>query len=132
MQPPKIQRLSREDFKDAPNWINRLLGWLNEFIEYVTTAMSKNVTFDENIQSQIKTFSVVAGAAADNTLSFMSILRVTPRGVLLMRAVDQVGNYTPVGAAVGIDWRYEGGSVFITSISGLTAGHTYEITVLVI
>jgi hypothetical protein len=133
MQPPKIKRLSREDFKEAPAWIDRLLYWLNVLIEYVTLAFNKNITFDENIQSQIKTFSLTAGAAAsNNTIQFMATMAVVPRGLILMRVVDQVGNYTPVGAAVGIDWRYEAGNIFITSISGLTSGHVYDVTVLLI
>ena len=131
--PPKIKRLSREEFKEAPSWIDRLLYWLNVLVEYVTLAFSKNITFDENIQSQIKSFSLVAGAAAtNNTTSFMSTMRVTPRGLILMRATEQVGNYVPIAAAVSVEWRFESGSVFITSITGLTSGRTYDFTVLLI
>ena len=132
-QPPKIKRLSREDFKEAPAWIDRLSYWLNILIEYVTLAFNKGITFDENIQSQIKTFSIVAGASASaNTLSFLADMRVAPRGLILMRVVESVGNYTPIGAAVFIEWRYEAGTVFVTSITGLTSGHTYDFTVLLI
>lgn len=131
--PPKIKRLSREDFKEAPPWIDRLLYWLNVLIEYITLAFSNSITFDENIQSEIKTFSVTAGASPSaNTAQFMTTLRVVPRGVVLMRAVEAVGNYTPVAVAVYLEWRYEAGSVLITSITGLTSGHTYDLTVLVL
>lgn len=132
--PPKIKRLSREDFKDAPAWIDRLLYWLNVLIEYITLSFDHGITFDENIQSQIKTFSLVAGAAAtNNTVSFMSTMRVAPRLLLVGRVVDtSTANYAPLAQAVSVEWRYENGSVFITSITGLTSSKSYDVTVLLI
>lgn len=131
--PPKIKRLSREDFKDAPPWIERLLQWLNLFIEYVSALTNKGITFDENIQAQIKSFEILAGAAAaNNTVQFTTTLRVVPRGLVLMRCVQRAGNYVVIGAAVSVEWRYENGTVFITGVTGLTAGNIYDLTVLLL
>lgn len=131
--PLTIKRLSREDFKDAPGWIDRLLQWLNQFVEFVSLAFSKGITFDENIQSQIKSFEITAGAAAaNNTIQFLSTMRVAPRGVIPMRVTERAGNYVVIGAAITMEWRHENGTIYIMSITGLTAGKIYDCTVLII
>lgn len=132
-QTPKIKRLSREDFKDAPAWIERLLYWLNLFLEFIVQAFNKNITFDENIQAQIKDFELTAGASPSAcTAEFMTTLKVKPRGLLLMRVAEQSGNYVVIGSAVSVEWRYESGTIFITSVTGLTSGRIYDFTVLII
>lgn len=131
--PLKIKRLSREDFKDAPPWIDRLLVWLNQFVEYVALSFNKEITFDDNIQAQIKSFEVLAGATpALCTAQFTSTLRVVPRGVIKIKATQRSGNYVILSSSIDIFWRYESGTIFITSVTGLTAGNTYDFTVLVI
>lgn len=130
---PKFQRLNREDFKDAPEWINRLLYWLNLFVEYITIAFKNGITFDDNIQAQIKNFSILAGATADLcTAEFMSTLPVSPRGLLKMKVTQRSGNFVVLTDAVDIHWRYDNGTVFITSVTGLTSGETYDFAVLLI
>lgn len=131
--PLSISRLSREEFKDAPGWIDRLLGWLNQLLEQLAFALNRQLTFEQNIQSQTKEFSLVAGAAAvNNTLSFACTMKVAPRMLLKGRVSLRSGNYTPIGAAVDIEWRFDAGQVIITSITGLTAGLTYDFVVLLV
>lgn len=130
-RPLSISRLSREDFKDAPGWFDRLLAWLNQFVEQTAFALNGNLTFDQNIQAQIKAFSLAAGAAAaNNTLTFTTTLKVFPRLLLVGSVVQRSGNYVPITSAVSVFWRYENGVVFITSITGLTAGLTYDFVIL--
>lgn len=131
--PLTIKRLSVEEFKEAPSWINRLLQWLNQFVEYVAISFSNGITFDENIQSQIKLLEIVAGATpASNTAKFICTLPVTPRGVIVMRITERTGNYSVIGAAVSVEWRFENGSILITSITGLTSGKIYDLSILII
>lgn len=132
MAPPlSISRLSREEFKDAPGWIDRLLGWLNQFLEQVSFSLNGNLTLGQNVQAQVKAFDLVAGAAAaDNTLTFTTTLKVAPRLLLVGNVTQRSGNYVPITSAVSVFWRYESGVVYITSITGLTAGQTYDFVVL--
>lgn len=130
----KIKRLSREDFKEAPAWIERLLGWLNQFVEFVTLAFNNNITFDQNIQCQIKNFEVLAGATADLcTAQFRNTMKVVPKQVFLGKAVQRSGNFVVLTNPVSLNsWRYENGTIYIMSISGLTNGATYDCSVLII
>lgn len=129
----KIKRLSREDFKDAPPWIDRLIGWLNQFVEFVTLAFNGDITFDQNIRSQIKSFEVIAGASADLcTAQFRTTLKVAPRGVLMMKVTERSGNYVVLTNPISWTWRFETGTIYITSIAGLTNGATYDFYALVI
>lgn len=131
--PLQIKRLSREDFKDAPAWIERLIIWLNQFVEYVGALVNNGISLDANVQAQVKSFEVLAGAApGNNTLSFACTMRVAPRMLFKGSVVQRNGNYVALTAAVDVFWRYESGTIFITSITGLTAGLIYDFVVLLV
>lgn len=130
---PSVRRIMREDFKDAPGWLERLLYPINLFFDSVYTALNKNLTFGENVRAQIKRIQITAGAAAtDNIFSFTASIP-SVQGVVLLSAIKQGATYTPLAAAPTVaSWRYADGMVHIDSITGLTAGELYTITVLVI
>lgn len=50
---PIQRRIMREDLKDAPSWIERLIGFINPFFEDIYYAMNKQITFRENIDCDI-------------------------------------------------------------------------------
>lgn len=131
---PTIKRLTREDLKEAPPWIERLIYPLNLFMDAVWTALNHGLTFAENIRSQEKTFQITAAAtAALNTTSFACTMRTIPKRMLVGNVVDiTTGNYVTIGAAVFVEWRYNDGNILITSITGLTNGNLYEFTVTLI
>lgn len=130
---PKIRRIMREDFRDAPEWLDRLLYPINLFLDSVYTALNRNLTFGENVRAQVKTIQITAGATAeDNSFSFTATIAQV-QGVILLSAVQQSATYTPIGDPISISsWRFSNGMVLIDSIPGLTAGQLYTITVLVI
>lgn len=130
---PQIKRLTREDFKDAPDWINRLLYPINLFFDAVYSALNKGLNFQQNFAAQIQSFTITAGVAAtDNTANFILTMTTKPQGLILLNASLQNGSLTPIGAAVYLDWNYDGTNINISSITGLTNGTIYTFTVLVI
>lgn len=130
---PTITGLKREDFKDAPSWIDRLLSPLNSFIRNVYDALNGSLTFGDNVSGFIKEFTITAGAAStDNTASFLHGLKTQPSGVLVMQALAQGSNYAPIANAVTISWRRGVGTIIIDAITGLTNGTQYTLRVLVI
>jgi len=130
---PSIRRILREDLREAPSWIEKLISPLNMFMDSVYTALNKNLTFGENIKGQIKSFTIEAGAAStDNVFEFPATIS-GPQGVILLAAVQQGTTYTPLITSPQISsWSYSDNTVYIDSIAGLTAGEKYNIKVLVI
>jgi hypothetical protein len=130
---PPINRISKEDLKDAPAWIDRLLYPLNLFFDSVYRGLNHSLTFQENIDSQQISFSLTAGAAAlNNTAKFTVDMKNKPTGLLLKSATLVAGNYTPIGQPVFVEWYYESGFINVTAISGLTVGKVYNFTILLI
>lgn len=130
---PTIRKLYREDLVDAPSWIDKLIQPLNMFLDSNYNLLNKGLTFGDNVKGQIKTFSLTAKATADlNTLTFACTIS-GPSGLIPVKCVLQAAVYTVITNAVTIpSWRYENGTIKIDSITGLTSGSTYVITVLVI
>lgn len=129
---PLIRRILREDIPDSPEWVMPILNALNQFFDSVYNALDRNLNFTENIDAQWKVFTILAGAsAADNIFSFLITMRNKPRGLTLENIQQIDSNYIPITSPVFISWRVNSGQISIDAISGLTAGKSYELTVLV-
>jgi len=133
---PPIQRLSQEDFTDAPPWLERLLSPINQFFEQIYTTLNKNLTFGDNISSQIRDleFKTTANYSSTNewtVLEFESGLKTKVKGVLLAQIQVKSASYVPIVDSVSLFWREESGSVKITFISGLNDSTSYTTRVLV-
>ncbi len=130
---PPIKVIRREDVRDAPDWITLLLYPLNLFMTAVYLALNKGLTFDDNIISQKQKFTITAGATAiNNTASFLLHMNKKPEYLLLGDVVARTGNYAPIGAAVFVEWTFDGTHVNITSVTGLTNGTIYDFSVLIL
>lgn len=135
---PPIRRLNREDFPDAPEWLDGLLYALNQFIEAVYGALGGNLSFGQNVTAQIKTvtFKTLSTYAAPwnqfypETVSFTRALKSKAQGVVLLKIVETDSAELPVGTA--INWSDEDGSIIINSVLGLTPSKSYTATFLVI
>ncbi len=131
-QPP-IKRITREDLKDAPQWVDRLLYPLNLFMDSVYGSLSHLLSFQDNFLCQIYSFSLTAGAAAtNNTLKFLLNMKRRPSHMLILSASANTSSDIRTGGGSTITWNYDGTNVNITSISGLTNGTVYDMTVLLI
>ena len=131
-QLPPIKRLTKEDMKDAPSWIDRLLFPLNQFLDSVYRALNGQIDFVDNIKAQRYSIQITAGAsAASNTFKFKPTLKKRPEFILSTVFRKDV-NYAPIGSAVYLDWYYDGEFVQVSSITGLTNTYVYSISLLVI
>lgn len=127
---PTVNQIRREDIPNAPSWIDKVLDPLNQFMEGVYSALNRNLTFTENSLAQKQIFEVVAGASASAcTAKFLLTMKVKPFTIFL--------TVTPKGAlgdtfSPSFTWNYDGASINITSISGLTSGTTYSAVALLV
>lgn len=130
---PPIQRISREDVKGSPDWVNQLLTPLNLFLDTIYGGLNKGLTIRENLLSQIETIEVNAGATTvSNAKQFLLKMKAKPQHMIplsyqIKGAADQT-----TGCGLSMTWNCDGANVNITSISGLTNGLVYSVTVLLI
>ena len=133
---PPIRRILKEELGvDVPDWVTRLLAPLNLVLQSLYIALNHGLTFRENMQCQIKEFTIVAGAlATDNTFDFMLTLPVKPTGLWLTAALRQDGIAESFTSAVYASWTWnsQANSIVISSITGLTNTKAYTIRVIVI
>ena len=126
---PIWSRFYLEDYKDYPpafasfpDFINKL----NIYTSGVYNALNGNLT-DQNLQQSVVTFTITAGST--NTFSFVSPLNVYPTCFIVGNVIDKDGS--PVTSTVSCYGNFDGKNINLTSINGLTSGHTYTISVLV-
>ena len=133
MKLPTIQRFQKQNYPGSPDWFTRFIADLNSFTEIVWNILNKNLTPGDNLDSQVYSFSILAGpTSADNTLSFQTTLNHTAQSILVGSVTDQAAYEGPLSAAVGIQWTVSGDTITITGITGLTDEHTYNITLIIL
>lgn len=132
--PPSIQRFYSDDYKEAPNWFKQtFLNTLNLFVFPTYNALNKNLTVTENLNQGYATISLTGSATpTNNTASFLSPIEGDPLGVTVVNVVV-TGVATPTfpTAAIQVYWSFDGTSISIGSITGLTDNVTYELTLRV-
>lgn len=138
---PEIKRILREDLKEAPSWIEKLLTPLNSFFSVVYEALNKNITFKENIACNIKEMEfktradyTLASPVIDGWqgLEFKSGLSYRATGLLIMQIYEKTDNYIPITNGINIDWIDMDGQIIVNYISGLSNSKNYFVRFLII
>lgn len=128
MKLPTVKRILREDVKEAPEWINGIIGPVNAFFDGVYLTLNKNI--DElNLASQIKELTVETPSTYPvmPAIKFQSTLNVRATGLTIMQCLDKA---TYAGVATGNPaWVVNNGVVEISEITGLAPSKTYIVRV---
>lgn len=121
--------LNRQDFPEADNWITKLLYPLQLFMTNITTALTSNLTLQDNLSCVIQKFILVGGLTdTDNTYTFTCNLgRTITEFNYFCTAFD--GTYPVIYPQ--ISWNFVNNTIVINGIKGLTTGVKYNITVTV-
>lgn len=132
--PPSIQRFYSDDYKEAPTWFkSTFLSTLNLFVFPTYNALNKNLTIADNLNQDYQTISLTGNSTpTNNTASFLNPIEGNPQGVTVVNVVI-TGTPTQVypTAAVQVFWTFDGTSITIGSITGLSNGVSYSITLKV-
>jgi len=130
---PTITRFQKQNYPGSADWFTRFMQDINSFTEIVWNTLNKNITIGDNLDAQVYTFTVIAGAdATKNTLSFASTLKHSPLAVLVAGVTDKTAYSTALLNAVGLQWTFASPTITITGIAGLVNTHTYQMTVIVL
>lgn len=133
MKPPVIQRFQKQNYPGSPDWFTRFLSELNQFSEIMVNITNKNITPQDNLDSQVFQTEVLAGTdPEDNAFQFEHTMNHTPSVCVVGYVVDNAAYEAPLTTAVGIQWTVSGTTISITGITGLIDGHTYTLTLLLL
>lgn len=134
MRLPSIKKILQEDLgSDAPKWTSAIVGPVNSFMEAIYNMVNKNVTFTENIASNIKevTFRTSSAYPVMDPIEFDSGLRVKAIGVTVQQVYEKLV-YAPPPGPVWAGWVENNGTISISKITGLEASKVYIIRFLVV
>lgn len=128
---PPIRRFNKEDFPEAPPWMDKFLYPLNQFIEAVYGALS-NLNFGPNVLAQIKTltFQTPGGVLTPTPLKFAKTLKAKAQGVIILTISQEDDPENAVGTA--LNWEELDGEIVINDIAGLLDDKKFTATFLVI
>ncbi len=127
------RRFSPADYRTAPSWFTgRFLSQLTLFTEPVYLALLNGLTFQQNFNAQYFTQIITGGATPQsNAFSFKSTIGGNPVEVV-KAAINLAADLTqPVTSAVDFSWYFSSGVIFVTAVSGLTAGTVYRLVLRV-
>ena len=132
--PPSIQRFYADDFKDAPDWFKkRFLNTLNLFVFPTYNALNKNLTVGENLNQGYVTITLTGSSTpTNNTVSFLSPIQGNPTGVDVVNVqITGTPTQTYPTTAIQVFWIFDGTSIQIGSITGLSNNVAYTLTLRV-
>lgn len=127
---PVPSQLNRSDFPDAPSWISKLLYPIQLFMTSITSALTSQLTYQDNFSSIINDLTFVAAATAE--LNQFTFIWPFPRQPiqLVMHVTRTDGTFPPIYPVVS--WNLINGNININGIQGLTTGVSYKIVTVVI
>lgn len=124
------QRFSNEDFPEQQSWIGKMFTPLNMFFGDVIRAFSNGISVEDNLFQEIKEIKWV-NSPTNFPVKFRTKFKTQPRGLVpIYLANNTDGVYS--NQAPWVEWAFQDSEITIPAISGLTAGKTYTIRLLVI
>lgn len=126
---PDTRRLNREDFQDAPSWVDPMLVVLNAFMDSVYNIMNRNVSLTQNLNMQITTINVDTDSNGDiKPFKLKTSIRGKVIGVTAIRVIsDDTPSSTPF-----ISFTQSENILNITNIASLNNSKKYKIIILII
>ena len=130
MKIPSLKRILREDLKDAPTWVEGIIGPVNSFMEYIYQAMNKNINDADNIACSIREFTYITPSTYPtmDDVEFQSGLKIKATSVILQQILVKETFLPPV-SAVYVPWYENSGSIVIKPIVGLVASTSYLVRI---
>lgn len=129
---PPQTKILREDVKDAPPWVSKIIDPFNSLASTMYNALNRNLTFSENLACFVKeiTYKTTSAYPVEVDVSFTNELKFKATGLILLQAVERT-TYDPPPGPVYVPWTEENGLIVVKPITGLVASKTYTIRLLV-
>lgn len=126
---PDVRRLNREDFQNAPDWLDPMLNVLNSFMDSVYNIMNRNVSLTQNLNFQIYSMSLETDSNGDiKPLKIKTTVRGKVVGIIPVRIIStDTSLLSPF-----IYFTQSEDTLTITNIANLNNDQKYKIIVLIV
>ena len=126
---PDTRRLNREDFQDAPNWIDPMLTVINTFMDSVYNIMNRNISLTQNLNIQIVAINVETDTNSDiKPVKLKTTVRGRVAGVSVIRVITtDTSSISPF-----VSFIQNENILTISNIASLNSNQKYKIILLVI
>lgn len=127
------RKFNPADYKGAPSWfVTRFLSQLNLFTDPVYIALLNGLTFQQNFNAQYFTQIITAGSTpASNAFKFEQTIQGTPIECIKVSCNLASDPTVALTSAVDFSWYASAGVIYVTAVSGLTAGSVYRLVLRV-
>lgn len=126
---PDTRRLNREDFQEAPSWIDPMLTVINAFMDSVYNIMNRNISLTQNLNIQIVTINVETDTNGDiKPVKLKTTVRGRVAGVSVIRVITtDTSSISPF-----VSFSQNENILTISNIASLNSNQKYKIILLVI
>jgi hypothetical protein len=124
-----IKRLVDNDFpsKKYNDLLPNLFGAINQFIDQVTYALNKNITFTDNFAAVDSEIQVTGNGAG----SFIKWPYTTPcKGAMVLSVTNNTNSSAVLSSAPFIEFEASAGQITIKNITGLQTNNKYTLRVV--
>ena len=128
-----LKRIIKEDFKrEDQELVAKLAYILNPAFESIVNTMSNQLTFQENLNTQVKDISVRVDASGKpiNEVSFRSSLHGLCRGIWTVRAQNITDPTKYANSYPLVSFMETDSQIYIKNITGLTANQEYLLRII--
>lgn len=136
--PPDFKRILREDLKEAPGWIDKLITPINQFFEQTQSLFNGQLTVGDNVAGGLVKISFSTPADYTTANGFTPVKFTWSRSgsmnaILIGKIAVSSGNYTVMTKPVSLDWRQLDVSTGqVNFITGLEPSTKYTATLVVL
>ena len=130
-----FKKLWDKDFDpENQDLVNKLALTINSGFENLYQALSKRLTFADNIQSDVKSIDVQVDATGKpiNKVTFKLGTDFSINGCIIIQAINNTLPTAYVYSAPFISWTQKQTGIQIDNITGLIPSHKYTLKILVI
>jgi hypothetical protein len=123
---PPVWRFDFGDYSALGPVFQKFLSNLNLFTLAVYNILNGGVGF-ANLQRSIYTTTITASTTT--TISFVNPLAVVPSGVAVVQVLLASSPSTAITSTVtAANWTYDGRTITVQNVTGLTSGTSYQIS----
>lgn len=128
-----VKRIVKEEFESKyHSLVDKLAPPINTMMEFVARAMNKGITFDENINCQVKDIDITVDSNGSPTVptAFKSSLKSPSKGIIVVKATNLTNPATYPTGQPFISFSENNNQITIMNVVGIQAANNYRLKII--